>query len=352
MTFAVEKLVARFAEIVVSSHNTVGANFSQIDSIEHCSSNSLVFVDDASQIPDITPAVMVTRTDIANDFITQFTTVEGKPSCCVISVDNVRLAQAKIKQAYQDYKSSDAEWDAVHATAVIHSSVELSLGVRVGPNVVIGSDVSIGAGTQIRANAVIEHGVKIGKNCVINPLVNIGYDCVLGDRVNIHTGVVVGNEGFGFAQDSERNYHRIPHTGNVIIGNDVQIGANSNIDRGTYQATKIGNGVKLDSLCHIAHNVHIDEGSLFASQACIAGSSYIGKRVMASGQVGVLDHLKVADNTVLVHRSGVTESISKPGMYAGIPAKPFKEYVRGLAMNKRLDRIASQIKDLKLKLKV
>ncbi len=342
MAFLVQELMANFADLLVESHQADTAEFERIDGVAQSQAGSLVFVDDVSQMPETAPSVLVTSKAIA-DTLTD-------ANYCVLVVNNVRLAQAKIKQTYNDYDASDSEWAAVHTSAVVHESAELGEDVRLGPNVVVGAKVRIGAGTQIRANAVIEHGAQIGENCIINANVNVGYNCTLGDRVNLHTGVVIGNEGFGFAQDHERNYHRIPHTGIVQIGNDVQIGANSNIDRGTYQATIIGDGVKLDSLCHIAHNVHIDEGTLFASQACIAGSTYIGKRVMASGQVGILDHLSVADNTVLVHRSGVTENITEAGMYAGVPAKPFKEYVRSLGVSKRIDRLNQQIKEIRAKL--
>lgn len=342
MSFKAAELVDRFSELVQTSSDHQSAAFKRIDCVKNCTADSLVFIDDESQIPNLTPAVVVTHAKVAEQI--------AHLSCCVIVVSNVRLAQAKIKQAYQDYDSSDLEWADIHNSAIIHPTVVLGDGVRVGPGVVIGKNANIGAGTQIRANSVIEHGASLGVNCIVNAQVNIGYDCELGDRVNIHAGVVIGNEGFGFAQDANRDYHRIPHTGIVKIGNDVQIGANSNIDRGTYVATIIGDGVKLDSLCHVAHNVHIDTGTLFASQACIAGSTYIGKRVMASGQVGILDHLNIADNTVLVHRTGVTDSITKPGMYAGVPAKPFKEYVRTLGVSKRMDKLGAQVKELKQKL--
>ena len=342
MAFKAKELVSQFSELIQNSYNIESVEFSQIDCVEYNSSSSLVFVERLSQVPKIEPALMVTQQQVADQI--------SDAAYGVIVVKNVRLAQAKIKQAYQDYDTRDREWGEVHSSAVIHPSASLGDGVRVGPGVVIGEGVSVGDSTQIRANAVIEHGAVVGKNCIINAQVNIGYNCRLGDRVNLHSGVVIGNEGFGFAQDENRDYHRIPHTGIVSIGDDVQIGANSNIDRGTYQATTIGNGVKLDSLCHVAHNVHIDDGTLFASQACIAGSTYIGKRVMASGQVGILDHLKVADNTVLVHRTGVTEDIEHAGMYAGVPAKPFKQYVRSLGASKRIDKINEQLKELKQKL--
>ncbi|MCH2189392.1 MAG: UDP-3-O-(3-hydroxymyristoyl)glucosamine N-acyltransferase [Gammaproteobacteria bacterium] len=339
MAHQVSELIEKFSGLIEDTCLVDGAEFISIDSTESCHSGSLVFVDDEAQLPKISPSVLVTRKEIAEK-------LSNEPFC-VITVQNVRLAHAFFKQAYQEYDSRDSEWSEIHPSAVIHETAKLATGVRVGPNVVIGANSEIGSGSQIRANAVIEHDVKIGKNCIVNAMANIGYGSILGNRVNIHSGVVIGNEGFGFAQDKNRDYHRIPHTGWVELHDDVQVGANSNIDRGTYGPTILARGVKLDSLCHVAHNVHIDEGTLFASGGCIAGSTYVGKRVMASGQVGVLDHLKVADNVVLVHRSGVTENIDSPGMYAGLPAKPFKEYVRSLGASKRIDKLTSQLKEFK-----
>ncbi len=338
MSYSASDLSCRFDALIDQQHNAENVSFERIDCVKECDEKSLVFVDSVEQLPKVKTAVIVTNKQVAESIL---------PSDdCVLIANNVRLAQAKIKQAIQEYDCCDVEWGDIHPTATVHPSAQLGTGVRLGPNVVIGADVKIGNNTQIRANSVIEHGAIIGSDGIINTQVNIGYKCELGDRVNIHSGVVIGNEGFGFAQDTERNYHRIPHTGIVKIGDDVQIGANSNIDRGTYLATIIANGVKLDALCHVAHNVHIDEGSLFASQACIAGSTYVGKRVMASGQVGILDHLHVADNTVLVHRSGVTSDIQEAGMYAGLPAKPFKEYVKSLNLAKRFEKLSAQVKAL------
>ncbi len=337
MTFVADQVVQCLGDLYIDLKGGAGVHttFEEISGVNECGVQSLVFVDKGTEVPS-RAAVVITSADFAEQI--------SNPEFLVISVANVRLAQAKVKQALNDYDSEDAEWEQVHPSAVVHSSAQLGEGVKVGPNVVIGARVKVGAGTRIRANTVIEHDAIIGENCIINSLVNIGYQCELGDRVNIHSGVIIGNEGFGFAQDQNRDYHRIPHTGKVVLGNDVQVGANSNIDRGTYGATVLENGVKLDSMCHIAHNVRIKEGTLFASQACIAGSTTIGKRVMASGQVGILDHLEVADNVVLVHRSGVTENIKEPGMYAGVPAKPFKEYVRNLGVGRRLDKLAAKLK--------
>lgn len=344
MKYQAQDVCNRFSELVLESrHNE--ATFSRIDSVENIQPESMVFISDAKTSSDLFesqaegPAVIVTDADIALRI--------EREGVCVIVVNNVRLAQSLIKQEYFDYDARDSHWGQVHSSAVIHPNAKLHSSVRVGPNTVIGPDVEVGQDTHIRSNCVIEHGVKIGQNCVVNNLVNIGYLCVIGDRVIIRPGAVIGNEGFGFAQDEQSRYHRTPHTGIVEIGDDVQIGSNCNIDRATYGATKIARGVKIDALCHIAHNVSIDEDTLFVAQSGVAGSCNIGKRVIASGQTGILDHKTVVDDVVLAHRCGVIEDISESGVWAGTPAKPLKEYVRNLNLGKKLFKLEDEVKQFK-----
>jgi len=345
MKYSAKQLCEQFTELVIDSRNT-DREFSRIDGANDFGEQSLVFISEASQIQDgfgVLPAVVVTNKAIADAI--------DDESVCVIVVANVRLAQALIKQQFAEYNHLDPEWDSVHDSAVVHPSAKLGHGVRIGPNAVVGKNVEIGDNSVIRANSVIEHDVQIGSDCVINSLVNVGYGCVIGNRVIIRPGVIIGSEGFGFAQDELRQYHRIPHTGIVELQDDVQIGSNCNIDRGTYGKTLICRGVKIDSLCQIAHNVTIDQDALIVSQSGVAGSSKVGKRVVISGQAAVSDHVKVADDAVLLHRCGVTQDIESSGMWAGLPAKPFKEYVRNLSLSKRLDRLNKKFDELKKSLK-
>ena len=340
MAYQVKDVCSRFSDLIVDVKNPE-VSFSRIDSADNFRSDSLIFISEEGRLENLSsqPAVIVTSADIAEKI--------GSADQCLIVVKNVRLSQALIKQEYSDYDTRDEHWGEIHPSAIIHPSVTLNDGVRVGPNTVIGPDSVIGAGTHIRANCVIEHGVVIGENCVINNLVNIGYRCRLGNRVILRPGVIVGNEGFGFAQDEQRHYHRTPHTGTVDIGDDVQIGSNSNIDRGTYGATVISRGVKIDALCHIAHNVNVDEDALFVAQSGVAGSCNIGKRVIASGQTVMLDHKTVVDDAVLVHRCGVTEDVLEPGVWAGTPPRPLKEYVRNLSVSKKLVKLSKELAELK-----
>lgn len=307
------------------------------DSLVFCSSQP--FIDSIAQSP---PSIVVTTDDLAKLLLNALSA-----TCCVISTSNIRLAQALIKQQFGDYNSRDEEWGMIHPSACIHDSAQIGEGCHIGPNTVIGANVSMGDNCIVRANSVIEHDVQMGQDCVIHNVVNIGYGCELGDRVTIRSGSCIGNEGFGYAPDENKAFHRIPHTGNVILADDVHIGANCNIDRGTYGSTRIGRGSKLDALCHIAHNVQIGEDCVIVAQCGIAGSTVIGDRVMMSGQTGILDHKKIADDVVLVHRSGVITDIEEPGMWAGLPSLPFKKYMRE---QRAVHRSQQQIEKLKQQL--
>lgn len=340
MQHTTKELCDLLGDLVLGTNNKE-AYFESIDSTEDFGPNSLIFLSDlpenSNDLP-LRPAVLVTSRKIAEQLDVE--------SVCVVMVDNVRLALALSKQHFADYDTLDSEWDAIHDTAVIHSSAQLGSDVRIGPNCIIGKGVKIGRGVQIRANCVIEHGAVIGADSVLHPMVNVGYDCIIGERVIIRPGVVIGNEGFGFAQDKNKHYHRVPHTGIVHISDDVQIGSNCNIDRATFGVTRIERGVKIDALCHVAHNVKIDEDTLFVAQCGVAGSSRIGKRVILSGQTGVIDHRTIVDDAVLVHRCGVTADVLEAGMWAGTPPKPFKEYVRDVNLAKKVERLAAVVKKL------
>ncbi|MBX2848630.1 MAG: UDP-3-O-(3-hydroxymyristoyl)glucosamine N-acyltransferase [Acidiferrobacterales bacterium] len=335
-----KELVTHFSDLVVGTSGE-HTSFEKICSFQASQSNSLIFLQDIDHYDAQTPpAVIVTIQSVADKLQNLF-------NGFVVNVKDAKLAQALIKQYYDDYQSLDAEWADIHSSAIIHETVQLGDQCIVGPNVVIGANSVIGERVIIRANAVIEHDVKIGPDSIINSLVNIGYSCELGKEVIIQSGCIIGNEGYGFASDENGSHHRIPHTGNVVLHDYVHIGSNSCIDRATYGSTIINKGVKLDNHCHIAHNVEIGENTLLTAHCVIAGSSKIGKRVMMSGQTGVLDHKTIADDTVLVHRAGVIEDIPHGGMWAGLPAKPFKEFVRGLSADKKIRKIESDIKELK-----
>ncbi len=317
-----------------------------IAGIEDCGPGDLVFVDNkefVDQTVKAAPAAIVTTPQLAEQF-------SGLDDTAVLISNNVRLAQAFLRQAYGDRNLYDTEWPRVHPRAIIHDSVEVPEDAVIGPGAVLGRGVRLGRRAVIMANTVVEEGARIGEKTVLHPNVVIGYNCEIGDRCIIKSGCVIGMEGFGFAQDSNRKSHRIPHVGKVIVGDDVVMGANCNVDRATYKETRIAAGCKIDALCHIGHNVELGEDCLLVAQTGIAGSTRLGKRVICSGQTGMLDHLHISDDVVLVQRAGVISDIDIPGVYAGHPPQPVRQFFKNVAVQHRLADIKKSITALEKKL--
>jgi UDP-3-O-[3-hydroxymyristoyl] glucosamine N-acyltransferase len=290
---------------------------------------TLVFLDRAEAlccVAEGAPAAVVTTPRLRAALL------ERAIRSSVVCTPNVPLAHAWIRQRHAGRDYDAADWgDAIHPSAVVHPSACVDPTARVEPRVVIGRGARIGARTRIMAGVVVEHDAQIGDDCVIHPGAVIGYGCRLGREVHVGAGSVIGSEGFGFAQDAARRSHPIPQTGIVVIGDRVRLGANNCIDRATFGETRIGAGTKFDNLCHVAHNVEIGQDCLLTAMFCIAGSSRIGNRVIASGQTGIIDHVSVCDDVVLVHRAGVVKDIDAPGMHAALPAQPFDAYLRNTA---------------------
>lgn len=262
---------------------------------------------------------------------------------------NIGISHALIKQRYGDHDYSRAGWGRIHPSAIIHESVVIPESVSLGPNVVIEQGATIGEGCFIMANVVIEHDATIGNNVRIHPGTIIGWECVIGNDCLILSNTVIGGEGFGYSQDAYFNHHRIPQTGNVIIGHKVTIGANNTIDRGAYGPTTIGNGCIFDNMCHVAHNVTIGENCIILSGFLCAGSTTLGDRVVASGGAMIKDHVHICDDVYLMHRAGVVKDIVRGGMYAGSPVLPMKNYVISNAIYSRLGELRREVKELSKK---
>jgi UDP-3-O-[3-hydroxymyristoyl] glucosamine N-acyltransferase len=318
----------------------------RIAPVEECGPGDLVFVDHAKylvRVREQKPSAVVTTDAIAAE-------LKDAAELSLLLAPNVRVAMALLKQTYADRDVRAVEWERVHPSAVIHGSVAVPDDAVIGPGVVLGADVSLGSGVVIMANAVVERGARIGPNTVLHPGCTVGYQCEIGAEVILKAGCVVGSEGFGFAQDERRHNYRIPHTGNVIVEDCVVIGANTTIDRATYGSTFIRAGAVIDALCHIGHNVEIGEDCIICAHSGISGSSRFGKRVIASGQTGVLDHVTVPDDTVLLHRAGLPNSIREPGMYAGGPVQPLQQYLKNMAVFPRLHEMWTRLKSLEKKI--
>ena len=211
-------------------------------------------------------------------------------------------------------------------------SAKLGRRVWVGDFVTIGAHSVIGECTKVYDNVTIAENVKIGQKCIIYPGVHIFPGTVIGDRTILHAGCIIGDDGFGNAPQPDGSWKKIEHVGNVIIGNDVEIGSNTCVDRAPMESTVIEDGVRIDNLCQIAHNVRVGRNTAMAAMSGIAGSAEIGKSCIIAGQVGIVGHIKVADNTTVGAQSGVIGNVRKSGqILMGMPAIPRATFMRAYA---------------------
>ena len=235
----------------------------------------------------------------------------------------------------------------VHPTAIIAALAQISPNVGIGPYAVIGEDVHIGEDTQIGPHAVIGAGCWIGKTCRIHPRVTFYSGVRLGDRVEVHSGAVIGADGFGYAFGEGRHW-KFPQAGIVEIGDDVEIGANTTIDRGSLADTRIATGVKLDNLVHVGHNCEIGEHSVIAAQVGLSGSCTFGKNVVVGGQAGFGERCKLEDGAIIGGQSGVLggKTIHSGETVWGTPARSLEKFKEQFAWQARLPELAARIKNL------
>ncbi len=235
----------------------------------------------------------------------------------------------------------------VHQTAIVAPLTRLSPGVSIGPYAVIGEDVHVGSGTQIGAHTVVGAGCWIGENCRIHPRVTLYAGVRIGHRAEIHSGAVIGADGFGYAH-GEGRYWKFPQAGIVEIGDDAEIGANTTIDRGSLDDTRIGDGAKLDNLVHIGHNCKIGEHTVMAAQVGLSGSCVIGKNVVIGGQVGFGEHCRVEDGAIAGAQAGIpTGKTIRAGQTVwGTPAREIGKFKEVYVWYARLPELAERIKKL------
>jgi UDP-3-O-[3-hydroxymyristoyl] glucosamine N-acyltransferase len=232
----------------------------------------------------------------------------------------------------------------IHPTAVIHPSAKLGEGAHIGPYVVIDEDVEVGRNSVLLAHVVIYRGVKIGDNFRAHAHAVVREHCRLGNNVLLQNGVVIGADGFGFAKDDLGHWHKIPQPMPVVIEDDVEIQANSCIDRASVGQTHISRGTKIDNLVQVGHGSHIGEHSLLASQVGLAGSTEIGKHVILTGQVGVVGHCKIGDGAIVTPQSGVAGDIPAGAIVSGSPAIDHKLWLKVSALLSRLPEIARAVR--------
>lgn len=239
-------------------------------------------------------------------------------------------------------------FEGIHPTAVVHETAELGEGVVLGPHVVIDRGARIGAHTSIGAGSFIGAEVCIGRECRIYPRVTVREGCLLGERVVLQPGVVVGSCGFGYVTDSQGIHRSLKQLGRVVIEDDVEIGANTCIDRARFKTTRIGRGTKIDNLVQIAHSVSVGEDNLIVSQVGIAGSSKTGRNVVLAGQSAVVGHITLDDGVILAGRAAASKSLRK-GAYGGAPAVPMEDFNRQVGFLRHLKRHLARLKALEAK---
>ncbi|MGM0463291.1 MAG: UDP-3-O-(3-hydroxymyristoyl)glucosamine N-acyltransferase [Bacteroidota bacterium] len=279
-----------------------------------------------------------------------------KPSSPVkatlVRVDNAYEAFAALLTLYEQSKPRKT---GVHPRAVIEDSASIGEDVYIGPMAYIGENVVLGDGCSVYPNASIGDNCRLGDGTAVYPGVTVYHDCIIGSNCNIHAGSVIGSDGFGFAPQSDQNYRKIPQLGNVIIEDNVEIGANVVIDRATMGSTLVKRGVKLDNLIQVAHNVEIGENTVMAAQSGVAGSTKIGRNCMFGGQVGVTGHVKIADGTRAAAQTGIGGPVRKENttLY-GSPGFEYKKYQQSYIVFRKLpdlklrvDRLEDEMEQIK-----
>ena len=268
----------------------------------------------------------------------------------LIRVENAYSAFTVLLEKYNTVKLNK---QGVEQPSFIHPTAQIGENVYIGAFAYIGPNAKVGNYSKIYPNTYIADNVTVGNNVTLFAGVKIYFDCVLGDNVVIHAGAVIGSDGFGFAPNPDGTYNKISQIGNVIIEDDVEVGANTAIDRATMGSTIIRKGAKIDNLVQIAHNVEIGAHTVIAGQAGISGSTKIGEKVLIAGQVGIVGHITLANNTKIGAQSGIGKSIKKEGLsLSGSPARDLTEHLRSMALTRKLPQLEERLKELERKREV
>ncbi len=347
-----QRTAAELADFLGGSlEGDASATVNQLSKIEEGVEGGLTFLAN----PDYEGHLYTTGASIA---IVSTNFQPSQPLPAALTLIRVDDPYAAFGRMLEMANAQEARPEGIHPTAVIEEGAELGAGCRVGPHVVVEAGSQVGAGCDLRAHTYIGRGVRLGAGCLVHAGCQILDGSIIGEQCVLHPRVVVGSDGFGFAPQQDETYRKVPQTGHVIIGNRCEIGAGTTIDRATLGATRIEEGVKLDNLIQVAHNVTIGAHTVIAAQTGIAGSTHIGARCMIGGQVGIAGHLRIADGVRIAAQSGISASITREGaIYQGTPALPIKDFQKQqLALRKvtreelmkrvaQLERQLNQLRD-------
>lgn len=263
----------------------------------------------------------------------------------LIRVPDAYTAFATLLGKYQEIMAQ--QLTGIQQPVYISKTASHGQNVFIGAFAYLGENVKVGNNTKIFPNAYLGDNVIVGDNSVIHPGVKIYHDCVVGNHTVIHAGTVIGSDGFGFAPQADGSFQKVPQIGNVVIEDNVEIGANTTIDRATIGSTIIRSGAKLDNLIQIAHNVEVGNSTVIAAQVGISGSTKLGKGVMIGGQAGLAGHIQVSDGSKINAQSGLGKSLKKPNTYVtGSPAYDYGQAIRSQAIARKLPELEKRIKEL------
>jgi len=313
------------ADLIISGLNTL--KDAQVGEISFLANPSY-----QSQLADSQATAVIVAADLADQ-------VNG---CALVSA-NPYLTFAQASQLFNDRPKTKA---GIHPSAVVAESAEIAADVSIAANAVIGEHCQIKSGSEIGAGVVISDHCVIGENCQLNPNVTLYHNVVLGNRVTVHSGTVIGSDGFGFAPDKGK-WNKIAQLGGVRIGNDVEVGSNTTIDRGALGDTVIEDNVIIDNQVQIAHNVRIGEGSALAGCAGIAGSTTLGKHCTVAGGVGIAGHLTITDGVHISAMTLISKSITEKGAYSsGTAQMPMADWRRSATRFRQLDSMAKRLQQI------
>ena len=339
MEFSAQQIAEFLKGEVVGNKDIKVSDFAKI---EEGRSGTLTFLAN----PKYTHYIYETHADIV--IVNKTFEPEHAISATLIKVDDAYQSVAQLFTLVNNLKPRKT---GISAKADIAQSASIGKDIFVGAFVSIGENCKIGNNVTIHPNTQIGDNVSVGDGSIIYSNVSIYRDCVVGKNNIIHSGAVIGADGFGFAPDEEGHYHKIPQIGNVVLGDDVEIGANTTIDRATMGATHISDGVKIDNLVQVAHNVDVGEYTAIAAQTGIAGSTKVGRRCIFGGQVGITGHISIADGTILGAQTGVSGNINEGGkVWAGSPVLPIDTFRRASVLIRKLPDIVHTVYDLEKKL--
>lgn len=262
----------------------------------------------------------------------------------LIRVSDPYSAFAALLGKYQQMMQQ--QLSGVQEPTYISPTARYDENVFIGAFTYLGENVKVGKDTKLYPNIYLGNNVTIGENTILHPGVKIYHDCIIGNNVIIHAGTVIGSDGFGFAPQKDGSFQKVPQIGNVIIEDNVEIGANATIDRATIGSTVIKAGAKLDNLIQVAHNVEIGNSTVVAAQAGISGSTKVGKGVMIGGQAGVVGHISIGDGAKINAQSGVSKSVEPGKAVTGSPAHDYTSTLRSQAISRKLPELEKRIKEL------